>query len=31
MRLEPGTKAPTWQLPTADGNKLSLADLKGKR
>ena len=31
MRLEPGAKAPTWQLPTADGNKLSLADLKGKK
>ncbi len=31
MRLEPGAKAPTWQLPTADGKKLSLADLKGKK
>src|SRR5688572_27204714 len=31
MRLEPGAKAPTWQLPTADGSKLSLANLKGKK
>jgi peroxiredoxin Q/BCP len=31
MRLEPGAKAPTWQLPTADGTKLSLADFKGKK
>ncbi|HCT76677.1 MAG TPA: thioredoxin-dependent thiol peroxidase [Micromonosporaceae bacterium] len=31
MRLEPGTKAPTWQLPTADAKLLSLADLKGKK
>src|SRR5215207_11117568 len=31
MRLEPGTKAPAWTLPTADGKKLSLADLKGKK
>ena len=31
MRLEPGAKAPIWKLPTADGTKLSLADLKGKK
>jgi peroxiredoxin Q/BCP len=31
MRLEPGAKAPTWKLPTADGTKLGLADLKGKK
>ena len=31
MRLEPGTKAPAWTLPTADGTKLSLADLRGKK
>jgi peroxiredoxin Q/BCP len=31
MRLEPGDKAPSWKLPTADGKKLGLADLKGKK
>jgi thioredoxin-dependent peroxiredoxin len=31
MKLEPGTKAPNWKLPTADGNTLSLADLRGKK
>jgi peroxiredoxin Q/BCP len=31
MRLEPGAKAPIWKLPTADGTKLSLSDLKGKK
>ncbi len=31
MRLEPGTKAPEWQLPTADGKTLSLADLRGRK
>lgn len=31
MRLEPGAKAPSWTLPTADGNKLSLSDLRGKK
>jgi thioredoxin-dependent peroxiredoxin len=31
MKLEPGTKAPNWKLPTADGKTLSLSDLKGKK
>lgn len=31
MTLEPGTKAPNWKLPTADGKTLSLGDLKGKK
>ncbi len=31
MRLEPGDKAPTWKLPTADGKTLSLAELSGKK
>jgi peroxiredoxin Q/BCP len=31
MRLEPGDKAPSWKLPTADGKTLSLADLQGKK
>jgi peroxiredoxin Q/BCP len=31
MKLEPGTKAPNWKLPTADGKTLSLADLTGKK
>jgi len=33
MRLEPGDKAPDFELPTADGGKLSLASLlkKGQR
>lgn len=31
MRLEPGAKAPTWKLPTADGSQLDLADLRGKK
>lgn len=30
-RLEPGQPAPTWSLPTADGSRLSLADLAGRR
>jgi thioredoxin-dependent peroxiredoxin len=31
MKLAPGTKAPNWTLPTADGKTLSLSDLKGKK
>jgi len=31
MKLEPGTKAPNWKLPTADGKTLSLSDLQGKK
>jgi thioredoxin-dependent peroxiredoxin len=30
-RLVPGDKAPTFSLPDADGNKVSLADYKGRR
>jgi thioredoxin-dependent peroxiredoxin len=30
-RLEPGDKAPGFNLPDADGNKVSLADYKGRR
>ena len=30
-RLEPGQPAPTWSLPTADGSRLSLADLAGRK
>lgn len=30
-RLEPGQPAPTWSLPTADGYRLSLADLAGRK
>ena len=30
-RLAPGDKAPTFSLPDADGNKVSLADYKGRR
>ncbi|GAA4870646.1 thioredoxin-dependent thiol peroxidase [Serinicoccus chungangensis] len=31
MRLEPGQPAPAWTLPTADGSRLSLADLAGRK
>jgi peroxiredoxin Q/BCP len=31
MRLEAGMKAPEWELPTADGKTLSLADLRGRK
>jgi peroxiredoxin Q/BCP len=31
MKLEPGTKAPNWKLPTADGKTLALSDLQGKK
>jgi thioredoxin-dependent peroxiredoxin len=31
MKLEPGTKAPNWKLPTADGKTLSLSDLRGRK
>jgi peroxiredoxin Q/BCP len=31
MKLEPGTKAPDWKLPTADGKVLSLSDLRGRK
>lgn len=31
MRLEPGTKAPEWELPTADGKTLRLSDLRGNK
>lgn len=31
MKLEPGTKAPDWTLPTADGGTLSLSDLRGSK
>ncbi|HZM76166.1 MAG TPA: thioredoxin-dependent thiol peroxidase [Candidatus Limnocylindrales bacterium] len=31
MKLEPGTKAPKWKLPTADGQTLSLSDLRGHK
>ena len=31
MRLAPGDKAPAFTLPDADGNKVSLADYKGRR
>lgn len=31
VRLEPGDTAPDFSLPTADGNTLSLADLRGKK
>jgi peroxiredoxin Q/BCP len=30
-RLAPGDKAPAFSLPDADGNKVSLADYKGRR
>jgi peroxiredoxin Q/BCP len=30
-RLAPGDKAPTFSLPDADGNKVSLADYQGRR
>ena len=30
-RLAPGDKAPTFTLPDSDGNKVSLADYKGRR
>lgn len=30
-RLTPGDKAPSFSLPNADGNKVSLADYKGRR
>lgn len=30
-RLAPGDKAPAFALPDADGNKVSLADYKGRR
>ncbi len=30
-RLEPGTPAPDFTLPDADGNEVSLADYRGKR
>jgi len=30
-RLTPGDKAPAFSLPDADGNKVSLADFKGRR
>jgi thioredoxin-dependent peroxiredoxin len=30
-RLAPGDKAPGFKLPDADGNKVSLADYKGRR
>jgi peroxiredoxin Q/BCP len=30
-RLEPGTPAPGFTLPDADGNEVSLADYRGKR
>ena len=30
-RLAPGDKAPTFTLPDADGNKVSLADYRGRR
>ena len=30
-RLAPGDKAPAFTLPDADGNKVSLADYKGRR
>jgi thioredoxin-dependent peroxiredoxin len=30
-RLTPGDKAPSFSLPDADGNKVSLADYKGRR
>lgn len=31
MKLEPGTKAPEWTLPAADGKALSLSDLRGRK
>ena len=31
MKLEPGTKAPNWKLPTADGKTLALSDLRGRK
>jgi thioredoxin-dependent peroxiredoxin len=31
MKLEPGAKAPDWNLPTADGSTLSLSDLRGQK
>lgn len=30
-RLEPGQPAPAWNLPTADGGRLSLSDLAGRK
>lgn len=30
-RLEPGQPAPDWTLPTADGEQLSLSDLRGRK
>ena len=30
-RLDRGSPAPTWTLPTADGGELSLSDLAGRR
>jgi thioredoxin-dependent peroxiredoxin len=30
-RLQPGDKAPTFRLPDADGNTVSLADYRGRR
>jgi peroxiredoxin Q/BCP len=30
-RLAPGDKAPSFSLPDADGNKVSLADFKGRK
>ena len=30
-RLAPGDKAPAFTLPDADGNKVSLADFRGRR
>ena len=30
-RLQPGDKAPTFSLPDADGNKVSLSDYKGRK
>lgn len=30
-RLEPGTPAPSWTLPDADGNQVSLSDFAGRK